>query len=138
MTDSIISEKITTAIFSLGRLIRKAVPENIQGLSVLQIEALRFIRGGGKVLMRDVADYLYITPPSATSLVDDLVKKGLVERLGDPKDRRVTKIFLTIKGKKILEKSLQKKLENFRKRVEILSAKEKEALLKILEKMAKI
>lgn len=37
--------------------------------------------------------------PFTTRLLDDLEKKGFVQRNGDPADRRVNRIFLTKKGK---------------------------------------
>lgn len=132
------TEKIIALIFSVGRVIRKQVCEDEGAchLSILQIETLRYIRENKKVLMKELADYLHITPPSATSIVDDLFNQRLVRRLENRKDRRTIRISLTARGKRILENSLRKKLEGFRKKIRILSSNEKKSLLKILEKIA--
>lgn len=132
------TEKIITLILSVGRTIRKQVCEEEGScrLSILQIETLRYIRENKKVLMKDLADYLHIAPPSATSIVDDLFRQKFVKRSDDRKDRRITKVSLTAKGKRTLESSLKRKLERFRKKIDILSPAEKKSLLKILEKIA--
>lgn len=88
------------------------------------------------MLMKDLACCLFIAPPSATSIVDDLVGRKLATRSADKKDRRITKISLTAKGKKALENYSRKKLEKFKKRIEKLTLREKSTLFKILEKLA--
>jgi DNA-binding MarR family transcriptional regulator len=131
------SEEIIALIFSIGRSIRRQTgsPQEVCFLSILQMETLRYIRENKKVLMKDLAEYLHITPPSTTSIVEDLFKRGLVKRLSDKKDRRIIKISLTTRGKKLLENSLQRKLKEFRKKIEVLSSDEKKSLLKILRKI---
>jgi DNA-binding MarR family transcriptional regulator len=48
-----------------------------------------------------LANKTYRDKPSITRLIDNLEKENLVERRPDVKDRRLKKIFLTIKGKTI-------------------------------------
>lgn len=133
------TEEITALILSVGRAIRKqslSEDKRKRKLSVIQIETLRFIRENKKVLMKDLAEYLFIAPPSATSIADELFRRKLVARSADRKDRRIIKIALTAKGRKTLENSIQGKLEWFRKKIETLSSREKKSLRKILEKLA--
>jgi DNA-binding MarR family transcriptional regulator len=140
MPKSTATEKIIAMILSTSRSFRQQAVgrEKVCRLSILQIETLRFIRENRKVLMKELAEYLYITPPSATSLVDELFEQKLVRRAEDKKDRRITKISLTTSGKRLLANSLRKKMDQFRKKIEILNTKEKKSLLKILEKLAKV
>ena len=46
--------------------------------------------------------HLRIAPRSATEVVDDLEKPGLVERRPDPGDRRATLVALTEEGKGVM------------------------------------
>jgi DNA-binding MarR family transcriptional regulator len=46
---------------------------------------------------------MYLAPSSITSLVDSLVESNLLRRGSHPEDRRVIKLFITDKGKGILE-----------------------------------
>src|SRR5215468_742834 len=48
---------------------------------------------------REIARRLSIEGPSVTRHLDHLEAEGLIERRGDPADRRLTRVFLTDAGK---------------------------------------
>jgi DNA-binding MarR family transcriptional regulator len=134
------TEKIISLMFNMGRAIKKQCLKksgHTSSLSILQIEALWYVGEKKEVLMKDLASHLSITPPSATSLADDLVKAKLVGRSEDKKDRRTTAISLTAKGKRALVNFLKKRMEKAKRRIDKLTLSEKKSLLKILEKLAK-
>ena len=104
-------------------------------LNTFSGEVLDFIGLSGKETMKNIADYLKITPPSATEIVAEMEKKHLVKRINDKKDRRIVFITLTSMAKKlsvslckrkefILEKMLSKLSEkdhkNFERIIRIL------------------
>lgn len=134
------TEQIISLMFNMGRAIKKQCLKSsgrADGLSILQIEALWYIQEENDVLMKDLAGHLFIAPPSATSLTDDLVKAKLVSRSEDKKDRRTTTISLTSRGKRALANFLKKRMEKAKKRIDNLTQAEKKSLLRILEKLAK-
>ena len=51
----------------------------------------------------DLADVLELQPISLVRLLDRLVEHGLLERRHDPKDRRANRLFLTAKGKRLVD-----------------------------------
>jgi len=51
----------------------------------------------------DLADVLELQPISLVRLLDRLVEQGLLERRHDPKDRRANRLFLTEKGKQLVD-----------------------------------
>ena len=53
----------------------------------------------GPLRLGDLAEQLHIAPRSTTEVVDDLERRGLVERHPDPADRRATLVALTGDGK---------------------------------------
>lgn len=55
-------------------------------------------RHEGGVKISEIADYLKISRPSATSLIKKLEKYGLVDKEIDPKNERNTIVSLTRKG----------------------------------------
>ncbi|MFF0902149.1 UNVERIFIED_CONTAM: MarR family transcriptional regulator [Kocuria sp. CPCC 205316] len=59
--------------------------------------------GSGSLRVKDLADALRIAPRSATEVVDLLERKGLVERVPDPSDRRATLVALTPRGAALRE-----------------------------------
>ena len=103
------------------------------GLSVSQIEVLHFVVEKVNPTMKEIADYLEIKPPSATTIVETLCKKKLLKREISEKDKRIIRIsfteniwkfFKSVKNKKILIlKSIFSKLED----------KEKEELIRIIK-----
>ena len=54
--------------------------------------------------MREVAAFLRVGMPSATSMIDRLVRKGLVRRVEDATDRRVVACELTGDGMEAVER----------------------------------
>jgi DNA-binding MarR family transcriptional regulator len=57
----------------------------------------RFVKGHG-MRLTDLAELASITKQSAGEIVDDLVARGYVKRIPDPKDRRAKLICLTERG----------------------------------------
>lgn len=72
----------------------------------LRVETMKFIADHDRPKMRDVAAHLAITAPSATSLVQALMRKGLVAIVPDERDGRTSRLALTAKGKRELTQSL--------------------------------
>ncbi len=70
-------------------------------LTFCQVEVLRFVSPYGKKTMKEIADYLKITPPSVTEIICEMEYHGLVLRKGSPDDRRVVFIELSRSAKKL-------------------------------------
>ena len=51
----------------------------------------------------DLADGLELQPISLVRLLDRLVEHGLLERRHDPKDRRANRLFLTERGRQLVD-----------------------------------
>ena len=68
------------------------------GLSFPQAHALKVLRPGHPIAMRELADGLHCDPSNITGIVDRLGDRGLVERGAAPGDRRVKTLMLTEEG----------------------------------------
>lgn len=66
------------------------------------LRALQVLGRHGSVRLRDLADHLRIAPRSATEVVDGLESRGLVQRRGDPDDRRAILVELTEQGQRVM------------------------------------
>jgi MarR family transcriptional regulator, transcriptional regulator for hemolysin len=51
----------------------------------------------------DLADVLELQPISLVRLLDRLVEHGLLERRHDPRDRRANRLFLTARGRQLVD-----------------------------------
>lgn len=67
-----------------------------------QMKVLWLLGAKGPFTMGEVARMLSVTRPTATSIVDKLVARGLIRRERDEDDRRVVKLKLLPKGTRIL------------------------------------
>lgn len=101
------------------------------------IETMKFIADHDKPKMKDIADYLSITAPSATSLVNGLVKNGLVACSTDCRDRRTSHLSLTAKGKAELKKAIAHGIQHLGKLFAVLSEAELAAFVSALERIKK-
>ena len=69
------------------------------GLTGAQARVVGYLEHlGHPARMADIAAALEVVPRSATSIVDDLERAGLVIRAVDPRDRRSILVSLTVKG----------------------------------------
>ena len=71
-------------------------------LSIPQFRALRFVQRNPEVSLSDLADYLGLTLPSVSKLVDGLVKQTLILRQESKVDRRKMTLALTEAGETII------------------------------------
>jgi DNA-binding MarR family transcriptional regulator len=73
------------------------------GLTGPQHQLLLAVRGhGGAPSINDVADHLLLRHHSVVELVDRAVAGGLLERVGDPDDQRVVRLYLSASGEEKL------------------------------------
>lgn len=101
-------------------------------LTFSQVEVLRFIGPSGKETMRNIADYLKITPPSATEIITEMEKRGLIGRKSDKNDRRVVFIVLTSVSKKLFVSLSKRKDVLLKKMISKLNIKDRKNLERII------
>ena len=88
--------------------------------------------------MRYYGQKLLISNPNMTALTDKLVKEGLLERQADKKDRRITNLIITPKGKEFLEFHKRKLKKSIIKRLEVLKDEDIQKLNNSFEEIQKI
>jgi DNA-binding MarR family transcriptional regulator len=77
---------------------RKVAVSDELGMSWTRVLALRRL-AGQPLTLRGLAERLSADPPYVTLMVDDLEKRGLVQRLPHPEDRRAKLVQLTADGR---------------------------------------
>ncbi len=82
--------------------------------------------------MKSIADHLGVTPPSATEIVKEMEKKGLVKRVNDKKDRRIVFIILSPSAKKLSVSFCKQKELMFKKMLSKLNKKDCESFERII------
>ena len=89
----------------------------------------------GGVRQKVLAEEMRINPSSTTELINKLESEGYVARTVDPDDKRATLIALTEVGRARAYELEDERHEKFAKVFEPLTDKEREQLLKLLEKL---
>jgi DNA-binding MarR family transcriptional regulator len=83
----------------------------------------------GELSMTEIGEWLYISKPNVTTLIDKLIEKGFTERLHDKQDRRIIKIKVTKKGLAFIEKSKKEFSVQVKKKLLTLSEEELNKLI---------
>lgn len=130
-------QRLLSLMFATRRLVRERILARggaADPSAWLRLETLRFIDESDSPSMRELASYLRITAPSATSLVGTLLKAGLVARAYG-KDRRIVRVRLTPKGKRELARTREQSARALKEVFSKLSKKERRALFTAFEKI---
>lgn len=119
-----IETTISFLVKSLPKLFNDFYLEDIKkfisdkNVNKTQLRALTFIKNYGAINMTELCNMLNIEKGSLTTMIDDLVEKGYVERVNDKKDRRRYIIVMTEAGDLLsdnfmtyLKGSLEQKME---------------------------
>jgi DNA-binding MarR family transcriptional regulator len=97
-----------------------------QDLSFSQLKTLLLLAEHAETLsVKDVAERLGISLPTASRAVDPLVRRGLAQRAEDPVDRRVKRVQTTRKGDRLVERLLAARLRSFERLLDGFNATER-------------
>jgi DNA-binding MarR family transcriptional regulator len=105
------------------------------GTTPARARLLMTLQCHGSCKMTDIGGYLSVTPRSVTKLVDGLEQEGLVVREPHPHDRRISMIRLTPQGMLVCKESAMANHAAITSLYEHLTAKEREQLGQILQKL---
>lgn len=106
-------------------------------LSVTEIHTIEAIGMYEQKTMSEVANKLNITVGTLTTAINNLVKKGYVERSKSQKDRRIVYIELTKRGKLAYRIHDKFHSDMIKETISGLTDKEEEILVTSLEKLNK-
>ena len=102
-------------------------------LSIPQFRTMRFIQRNPDSSLSNLADYLGLTLPSASKLVDGLVKQKLVTRQESTSDRRCLTLVLTQSGESIVDSARASAQANLEKILSFLSSDELKTIHQSME-----
>ena len=88
--------KIHEWVFQLENryMVKSGIGKAFGEFSFAQIRAIKFVKAKGQVSITELAELLQVSAPSASTMVERLVEKGVLVREQDPEDRR--KVIVTI------------------------------------------
>jgi MarR family transcriptional regulator for hemolysin len=104
MTD--LDERFSAALHSTARSWRLAMDRRLKGLGVSQASWMSIAavaKAQRPLSQSDLADHLGVEGATMVSMIDRLVKAGLVLREPSKEDRRVKRVVLTEAGNRVFE-----------------------------------
>lgn len=106
-------------------------------LSITEVGALHYINKRRETTMKELSEFLEITPPSTTAVIDKMIKLNILKRSFNEDDRRNVILSLTNQGKEMFEKARKEKIKIVKNILSCLSEKERLELCRIFKKILK-
>jgi DNA-binding MarR family transcriptional regulator len=126
------ADRLHSAAIHLLRRVRASDVKT--GLSPARLSVLSVLVFGGPRTPSELAAAEQVRLPTISALVRGLEEDGLVRRAPDPSDGRGVRVSATAKGRRILERGRERRLDNLEELLEPLSRHE----LRTLADAAKI
>lgn len=117
-----LADQLHSSAIHLLRQLRRE--DDASGLSAPRLSALSVVVFGGPLTLGQLAAAEQVKPPTMTRIVTGLEKDGLVQRVGDVRDRRLTRIQATAKGQRILAAGRARRVEKLAAAVKRLGPSE--------------
>lgn len=92
-------------------------------------------RSGNPMTMSELSAELNVPMSTATRIVDGLVRGGMIERINDPKDRRVVRIGMSKTGRELYETGMTYNKQRITRLLKDFSGDEQAQLLKLMSKL---
>jgi DNA-binding MarR family transcriptional regulator len=114
------------------RLSRRLRQENAGDVTPSQFSALASVYIHGEVSLGELAAIERIAPPSMTRIAGRLEEQGLVARVADSGDRRVSRLAITPEGEALLAETRNRRDAYLANRLQALTEKERNDLVKAI------
>lgn len=122
-----------------SRYLEQQVKQDVKqyGLNMTEFAVLEFLYHKGRQPIQQISEKILIASSSTTYVIDQLGKKGLVNRALCQKDKRVTYVELTEKGTTLMATVFPKHAEKIMELFSVLTESEQETLLEALKKISR-
>lgn len=105
-------------------------------LTLTQLKLLHYLEEAEEPLsLKDAAALVKVSLPAASRLVDDLVRRGFVERQEDLEDRRMKRVSPTEDGRAVTRRLNAARLSGLQEFVDKLSESERDSLQTAVAKL---
>jgi MarR family 2-MHQ and catechol resistance regulon transcriptional repressor len=105
------------------------------GLCLSDFTILEVLLHKGSTPVNTIGRKVLLTSGSMTTAIGRLQQRGLVRRKTDPKDRRVTNVDLTAKGRQLIEQAFEQHRTNLERAFQHLDQNERAGLQRLLKKL---
>jgi DNA-binding MarR family transcriptional regulator len=135
-TDLETAARLRLAVARMQRLLRS---QEMGGLSLTEASCLAIIGRRGPMPLNEIAASEHLSAPTVTKTIVRMEEAGLIDRLTDPTDRRVSLVTLSKKGSALVDQIRSRRNAFLLLRLQDLSPADLEAIeqaLPILERLS--
>lgn len=107
-----------------------------QGRGFSQVGCLRALRENEGISQKDLAEFLHLSRPSVTTMLNGMEQEGLIVRSTDEVDRRLTRVRLTKAGR-ALEREMRSGVSDYiNHTVGSIPVENRKTLARLLDELA--
>jgi len=123
-----LAERMIQVMHTFAHAVKNRLPPHEMRIPPNQLHILKMI-SHNPMTVSELARTHQVSPPTMSSMVDKLVKKGLMERERSEEDRRLVHVSITRDGEKLMSKAFSRLMGEVSKILEPLSNGEKEQIM---------
>lgn len=105
------------------------------GLNPTEFAVLELLYHKGRQPLQKIGSKILLASGSITYVVDKLEKRGLINRISCPSDRRVTYAEISEEGEKFMQKIFPEHEQNLHELMSVLTPEEKDTAIELLKKL---
>jgi MarR family 2-MHQ and catechol resistance regulon transcriptional repressor len=131
--------KTLTILLRATNVIQEKIKEDVSkyDLNLSEFGALEVLYHKGPLPVQSICEKVLIANSSMSYVIENLIKKELIEKVKDPSDRRIHIVHLTQKGEMLFDDIYPKHLEHMRSFIDVLDINEEANLQFLLKKLGK-
>ncbi|MDE1185422.1 MAG: MarR family transcriptional regulator [Pantoea sp.] len=135
MSDKPLNEYLAHLLVQANRRVNRQL--SLEGITLEHWRALKVIADQDGVTMRELSDELMQNFPTLTKIIDKMVLEALVYRRPDEQDRRKVRLYISDKGKAVLEQQNSRVNDHQDKLEDAYGSDEAQMLKQMLEQFLK-
>ncbi|MCM3386573.1 MarR family transcriptional regulator [Ureibacillus chungkukjangi] len=105
------------------------------GLNPTEFAVLELLYHKGRQPLQQIGNKILLASGSITYVIDKLEKRGYLDRVSCPSDRRVTFAEITESGAEFMKKLFPEHEENLHELLSVLTSEEKDTVIELLKKL---
>ncbi len=132
------ADRLHSAAIRLLRGLRRVDLES--GLTAARLSVLSVLVFAGPQTVSGLADLEQVRPPTASRLLKEMEREGLVNRTRSKRDARLRIFYATTRGRRVLETARERRVQRLHAAIKSLSAEDNSALARampVIEKLAR-
>jgi len=129
--------KTLTILLRATNFIQEKIKEDVSkyDLNLSEFGALEVLYHKGPLPVQAICEKVLIASSSMSYVIENLIKKELIEKIKDPSDRRIHIVHLTDKGIMLFDEVYPKHLAHMRSVIDVLDENEEKELQSLLKKL---